>query len=103
MFSFDTFLVEALRAGLTVGEFWALTPRETLVAMEAAVWRGKQTQVRELSLAWHIAALTRNKRMPGLRKLLAPLLPASKAKKQPIEKRREEFDELKSRMTWAKH
>jgi len=84
-----------------VGEFWALTPRETLVAMEAAVWRANQAQVRDASLAWHIAALTRCKKLPGLRKLLAPLLPST-AKKQPIEKRRDEFNELKSRMTWAK-
>ena len=86
--------MQALRAGVTVLSFWDLTPRETLIAMEAAVWRAEQAQAGQLAQAWHVAALLRNKQLPSLRTLLARLKP-SKAKKLPIEERRREFESFK--------
>jgi hypothetical protein len=83
----------ARSSGITVAEFWDLTPRE-VSRVEAAVWRMEQEQARALSLAWHVAALQRQKTLPSLARLLAVLKPR---KAVPIEKRREEF-ELKARM-----
>ncbi len=76
-------------------EFWELTPRETVATIEAG--RGRLQAERELtmSLAWHTAALTRTKRLPTLTSLLARLKPR---KVVPIEKRRDEFEEMKARM-----
>ena len=83
-----------MRAGVTVLTFWDMTPCETLMAMEAAVWRAEQAQAGELAQAWHVAAFSRQKRLPGLATLLARLKP-SKAKKTPIDERREEFESFK--------
>ena len=80
---------------MTVGEFWDMTPRETFMALNAAVWRIEQEMARSLSLAWNIAALERTKRLPSLSKLLAPVADKQQA---PIEERRREFEELKDRM-----
>jgi len=88
-------LVEALKLGVTVGEFWDMTPRETFMALNASVWRIEQEMARSLVLAWNIAALERTKRLPPLSKLLAPV---SDKKQVPIEDRRNEFEELKDRM-----
>ena len=79
-----------------MSEFWDLTPRETMAAIEAATWRVQNEQARMISLAWHTAALTRAKRLPPLAMLLARLKPR---KNVPIEKRRDEFEEMKARMT----
>ena len=87
--------MQALRAGVTVPAFWDMTPRETMTAMEAAVWQAEQTQAGELAQAWHIAALARQRRLPALATLLAKLKP-SKAKKAPIEERRREFEAFKA-------
>ncbi len=89
--------MQALRAGVSVVEFWALTPRETLATLEATVWRAEQRAAGDLSHAWHIAALTRIKRMPTLKRLLMPFMP-SKAKLQPIEERRREFLEMRAKV-----
>lgn len=51
-------------------EFWALTPRETYAAIDAANWRTQWQQKRDVALAWHIAALTRARNLPSLQQLL---------------------------------
>lgn len=94
---FQVLLAEALRCGLSTLEFWDLTPRETVMACQAAMWRMEQAQEQALSLAWHMAALTRAKRIPPLARLLARLRRASEPE-PPIEDRRAEFEELKQRM-----
>jgi len=53
-----------------VAEFWALTPHETYMAIEAAAWRLEREHRRDAWLAWHVAALTRAKRLPALKRLL---------------------------------
>ena len=66
-----------------------MTLWEVVLALEAAAWQAEQEQRRMLSLAWHVAALQRAKRLPSLRQLLGP-----RPKKVPIAERRREFDEL---------
>jgi hypothetical protein len=65
------------------------------MTVEAAVWRMEQEQARALSLAWHMAALQRQKKLPSLARLLAALKPR---KTVPIQQRREEFEKMKARM-----
>jgi hypothetical protein len=59
--------------------------------LEVAGWRMEQEQRRMLSLAWHVAALERSRRLPSLAHLLRP---PSKVKDMPIEERRAEFEEM---------
>ena len=47
-----------------------MTPRETLTAIAAATWRAEEQTRRDISLAWHTAALMRSRRMPTLKSLL---------------------------------
>jgi hypothetical protein len=63
-------LREALAIGLSVDAFWSLTPREMRLHFEAAAIRAEREYQRDAWLAWHIAALSRAKRMPTLKKLL---------------------------------
>lgn len=70
-----------------------MTPRETLQAIETAAWRMEQEAKRNIALAWHIAALTRARRMPSLHQLLA----RDKAKRlrgKEAERRRREYEEM---------
>ena len=53
-----------------MAEFWSLTPHETYAAIEAAGWRMERAHKRDLCLAWHVAALSRAKRLPPLKRLL---------------------------------
>ena len=85
---FDELLAGALKAGITVTEFWDLTPREVFMTVEADVER-------VLSVAWYMAHLQRQQKLPPLARLLANLKPREAV---PIQKRREEFEELKARM-----
>jgi hypothetical protein len=70
-----------------------MTPRETAAALEAAAWRTDQAQRARAWLAWHVAALSRAKRMPPLSRLL-PLPAARPLRGKELEKRRREFREM---------
>ncbi len=64
---------------------------------DAHVWRQEQGWQRDVVLAWHVAAFTRAKRLPGLKGLLNPgetkiLTPEEQAK------RAAEFERLSARM-----
>lgn len=72
-----------------------MTPREVLLQVEAAAWQAEQEQRRMLSMAWHMAALQRAKRLPSLKQLLRP---PSKASQLPLSERRKEFAALKERV-----
>jgi len=76
-----------------MAEFWLLTPRETLLSIEAAIWRDDQRQKRDISQAWLVAALSRRKRLPPLSVLFT-----SKAAKKlggaELQQRRQEFSEM---------
>jgi len=78
--------------------FWDLTPAETLAEIEGALWRAERQRQQDMSLAWHTAALTRSKRMPGLRALIGrgeakPLTPEEAAQ------RAAEHEEMVARVT----
>jgi len=97
--------MDALRAGLSVEEFWSLTPRETWMTLEARAWRMEHESERtgELIrlaqkmlgwLAWHVAALQRSKRLPALQRLIG----GGQTKEMTPDEARErqaEFEELK--------
>jgi len=76
-----------------VAEFWSLTPRETYAAIEAARWQLEREHRRDAWLAWHIAALSRAKRLPALQRLIG----AGKARAlegEELERRRAEHREI---------
>lgn len=85
-------LKKALRCGVDVAAFWKMTPAETYMAIEAAVWRDDREQKLALRTAWHTAALSRAKRMPSLGQFMTP--PARKVTGEELRKRRQEFDEM---------
>jgi hypothetical protein len=80
---------------VSVTEFWALTPRETAQAIEAANWRWQQEFERDVRLAWYVARLQRGKRLPALRGLLNALKPRAPLRGEELTKRQEEFESLK--------
>lgn len=70
-----------------------MTPRETLMAMEAAAWRADVQHRQDAWLAWHVAMLQRAKRMPPLARLVAPPK-ARKLEGAELELRRAEYAEM---------
>ena len=79
--------------GVGVADFWALTPVETFAIIEATNWRLEREHRRDAWLAWHIAALSRAKRLPALQRLLG----AGKARAlegEELERRRGEHREI---------
>jgi hypothetical protein len=83
-----------LDAGVSVAEFWALTPRETFMVLAAAGRRFEREHRRDAWIAWHTAALGRVKKLPSLQRLM-PVKPARTLHGAELAKRRAEFDELK--------
>lgn len=92
-------LADALKIGLSVGEFWRMTPRETALAFEAAMWRYDRERQQAAWLAWHIAALGRAKRLPSLRRLMR-MPAAKKLSGDEAAKRAHEHAEMVKRMAW---
>lgn len=74
-----------------------LTPRETYAVLRAAAWKAKQRQRQDAWLAWHIAALSRRRRLPRLSQMMKH--PEAKALEgEELEQRREERDEMLARI-----
>jgi len=71
-----------------------LTPRETYLAIEAAVWRDERMERHNLSLAWHTAAMTRAKRLPSLKSLVTSTKKSKPLKGSELTERRREFTEM---------
>lgn len=61
----DALLEEALKAGLSVTEFWAMTPIEVFMAIEGAVWRIKYE-------AYQYAVLMRMRTLPKWQDIVDP-------------------------------
>ena len=89
----QSLLEQSLKCGIGVAEFWALTPRETYMVLEAANWRLEREHRRDAWLAWHIAALSRAKRLPALQRLISPGK-ARALKGEELERRRAEHREI---------
>ena len=95
-FSWEAFLEEALKCGMSAVEFWAATPREIYATIQAAAWRLEQEHKRDVWLAWHVAALSRARRLPPLARLLG----SGKARAlegEELEERRTEHAEMTQR------
>ena len=73
-----------------------MTPRETVMAIEAAAWRAEQAQRGRAWLAWHVAALSRAKRMPPLARLFR-LPGAKRLEGEELARRRREFEGMKQK------
>jgi hypothetical protein len=89
-FNIEGLLKQALRCGIGVAEFWDMTPREALMAIEAAIWRDERRQELDIIQAWSMATLMRAKRIPSLKQLL-DTKPAKPLHGKELEKRRQEF------------
>ena len=76
--------------------FWDLTPKELWLVFKVTAWRWLQEQKRDAWLAWHIAALTRAKRLPSLASVM-PKPPARKLSGAELRTRQQEFAELTER------
>jgi len=88
--------VQALRSGLALPDFWEMTPRETMLAIEAANWREREAEKRAIAQARLTALLVRAKRIPTLKQLLAGG-PAKPLRGKELIKRRREFEEMSAR------
>ena len=90
-------LLRALRAGLSVEAFWAMTPHETVLALIAAAWREQRQREWDARMTWNTAAMVRTKLLPSLKRFLG------KDKARPLQgaelaKREAEFAALVRRM-----
>lgn len=74
-----------------------MTPVETMAVLDAAAWRMEREQRMQGWLAWHVAALSRAKRLPPLRRLLR-VSDGKSLDGEDLEERRSEFKELRERM-----
>lgn len=63
------------------------------MAIEAAIWRDERAQKQTLVMAWHTAALQRQKRIPGLKQLMVKAFPP-KVSRRENEKRKRDFEEM---------
>lgn len=85
---------QALRSGISVFDFYLMTPREAYMVIDAANWKAEKEQDRAMSVAWLNAALSRVKRMPSLRSLLTKTARPKRLTSGQLRERRREFKEL---------
>lgn len=78
-------------------EFWALTPREVYQVVQAAQWRAERAHRRDGWLAWHVAALTRARRLPELQQMFMSR-EARPLHGEELERRRREHEEMLERL-----
>lgn len=83
--------------GLSVAEFWDLTPKELGIHFEADLWRQTQQAQQAVSLAWYVAALSRVKKLPPLRQLLQGQ-EARPLRGEELKRRRAEHEDIVKRM-----
>lgn len=76
--------------GLKPAEFWELTPAELNAMVEGYKWRQEQRQQELTVLAWSVAALMRQKKLPRLERLLKK----GEGQKKTAEEARREWEEL---------
>lgn len=91
-------IVEALHAGLTHEQFWAMTPIQWRQAIDAAAWRIRYEHDRDMILASVMASQQRAKRMRPLKQLLSPPPRARKLTGAELARRQAEMEELARRM-----
>lgn len=72
-----------------------MNPLETVEAIDAASWRDQKKQRLYLKLAWEIAMLSRQKRIPPLRSLLSAQ-PSRKLRGKELREKRADFKAMAS-------
>lgn len=85
---------QALRSGISVADFWQMTPRETVATIEAVNWRDEQLFEQQVGMAWLNAALARQKRLQTLKSLLARMKQPKRPSQAELRERRAEFKQL---------
>lgn len=95
-FTWEAFLEEALKAGVRVQEFWDLTPAEATMAIEAAIWQAEQEHRMRAWAVWHVAALSRVKKLPALSRLIQSPEAKPLSEEAAVD-RRSEFEEMSGR------
>lgn len=83
---------QALRCGVSVAQFWEMTPAETFMAIEAALWREERQWRQDVTRAWLTAALTRARWLPRLEQLLAS--EPKRLSGEELARRQQEFREM---------
>ncbi len=66
----ENLLEEGLRCGLSHAEFWELTPREVVLAVQAYGRRLLDRLEAGIAAAWHGESFARSQRLPALEKVL---------------------------------
>lgn len=69
-----------------------MTPRETFMVIEAALWRDEAKQRAGVTQAWLTAALSRAKRLPKLDRLITKRAKQPDAKE--LARRKQDFQEM---------
>ena len=77
-----------------------MTPRETYLSIDAAIWRDERRQRLELRQAWATAMLTRAKKIPPFKRLLGSA-PSKPLKGAELRQRREEFARMTAKLDLA--
>lgn len=77
-----------MSAGFEPEAFWQQTPRLYLAAMRAVRGRLRREADQKIALAWHLAALMRQPKLPPLDKLLS----APQRLQRPVRQSRAEMD-----------
>ena len=60
----------AVQIGLSIDQYWDMTPREFQIHIKAHQKLKKEKRTELLYLAWHTAALTRQEEFPDLKEVL---------------------------------
>jgi hypothetical protein len=89
------FLEVALDVGIDLFDFWRMTPRETVLVIQAKNRATVRKYDRELYLIWHLAALERQKKLPTLKQFLAGGDKPRVLKGKELEERRKDFEKMK--------
>jgi hypothetical protein len=72
-------------AGFDPGRFWQITPMEADREMKGAMRRLEREADERMSLAWHIVALDRTRKLPKLESLLIGNRPGNGRRQTPEE------------------
>lgn len=71
-----------------------MTPYETMMSIDAFIWRDERDSKAMIKLAWDIAMLSRQKRIPTLKSLLQKSEAPKALKGRELRERRNEFKSM---------
>ena len=93
-----------MKCGLSVFEFWDSTPREVHAVIEAFTWNVERKNKSDAWVVWHIAALSRAKRLPPLKRLMSSGKPgkSKRLEGKELDQRRLEHQEIMAKIDMTK-